>query len=181
MPTATPGAVLTQDGQLARQVRLMGAHGSFVKYEHVCLGFNSRLDTLQAVVLRAKLAHLKAWNAQRREAAGRYDHLLSGVEGVRLPVTLPGNEHVWHLYVVRVPNRDAVLRHMNHAGVGAGIHYPTPIHLQPAFWSLGHGPGAFPVAESSAGQILSLPIFPGITAEQQERVVEALISGLHHP
>ena len=172
------GAVLTDDEDLAREVRLMGAHGSPAKYVHTRAGFNSRLDTLQAVVLRAKLARLGGWNEQRREAAARYGSLLAGMQGVRLPVTLPGNEHVWHLYVVRVPQRDAVLRHLQDEGVGAAVHYPVPVHLTPAMERLGHGPGDFPVSERAATEILSLPIFPGITAEQQERVVDVLAAAL---
>jgi dTDP-4-amino-4,6-dideoxygalactose transaminase len=168
------GAVLTDDPELARRARLMGAHGSATKYQHEIFGFNSRLDTMQAVVLRAKLARLAGWNDQRREAARRYDELLADLEQVRLPVTLAGNEHVWHLYVVRVPRRDDVLASLHEAGIGAGIHYPVPVHLQPAFAGLGYGPGSFPVTETSAGQILSLPLFPGITADQQDRVATAL-------
>lgn len=168
------GAVLSDDEDLAREVRLMGAHGSPAKYVHSRIGFNSRLDTLQAVVLRAKLSRLAGWNEQRREAAARYDRLLAGVPGVRRPVTLPGNEHVWHLYVVRVPGRDAVLRFLQSEGVGAAVHYPVPVHLAPAMLGLGYGPGSFPVSERAATEILSLPIYPGITGEQQERVVEVL-------
>jgi dTDP-4-amino-4,6-dideoxygalactose transaminase len=174
------GAVITQRADLADRVRLLGAHGSPAKYEHTIAGFNSRLDTLQAVVLRAKLRRLHEWNEQRRAAASRYDHLLDGTPGVRRPVTLPGNEHVWHLYVVRVPNRDDVLRHLQDHGVGAGIHYPVPVHLAPAMAHLGYGPGSFPVSERAATEILSLPIFPGITAGQQERVVEGLLDALRH-
>ncbi len=173
------GAVLTRDPELARRVRVMGAHGSARKYEHAEFGFNSRLDTLQAVVLRAKLRRLAGWNAQRREAARRYEELLAGHDGVRLPVTAAGNEHVWHLYVVRVQERDRVLAGLHEDGVGAGIHYPVPVHLQPAFSGLGYAEGSFPVSEASAGEILSLPIFPGITAEQQVRVVESLVRLLH--
>lgn len=167
------GGVLTDDEDVARRVRLWANHGSSVKYRHDQLGVNSRLDTLQAVVLRAKLARLEQWNAQRRAAADRYDVLLADVEGVRLPGRLAGNEDVWHLYVVRVADRDAVLARLNAAGIGAGIHYPVPVHLQPAFAGLG-APGDFPVAEAAAQQILSLPLFPGITAEQQERVAVEL-------
>ncbi len=148
-------------------MRLLGAHGSPAKYQHGTFGFNSRLDTLQAVVLRAKLRRLPAWNAQRRAAARRYDELLRPLPGVRLPVTLPGNEHVWHLYVVRVPNRDEVLRRLHAEGVGAGIHYPVPVHLTPAMAEFGPPEGRCPAAERAAGEILSLPIFPGITEEQQ--------------
>jgi dTDP-4-amino-4,6-dideoxygalactose transaminase len=168
------GAVLTDDDQLAHRVRLLGNHGSARKYQHETLGFNSRLDTLQAVVLRAKLARLAGWNELRREAAARYDALLAGVDGVVLPRTLPGNEHVWHLYVVRVQDRDEVLQRLNAAGIGAGIHYPVPVHLQPAFSGLGYGPGDFPVAEQAGREILSLPLYPQITEEQQARVADAL-------
>jgi dTDP-4-amino-4,6-dideoxygalactose transaminase len=138
------------------------------------LGFNSRLDTLQAVVLRAKLARLDAWNDERREAARRYGELLADVPQVRLPSVAPGNEHVWHLYVVRVGRRDAVLAELNAAGIGAGIHYPVPVHHTGAFADSEYRPGDFPVTERAAEEILSLPIFPGITAAQQERVADVL-------
>jgi len=167
------GAVVTDDADLARRVRVMGAHGSAVKYQHTEFGFNSRLDTLQSVVLRAKLRRLDEWNEQRRVAAGRYEQLLGGESRVRLPVTLAGNEHVWHLYVIRVANRDEVLKGLNENGIGAAIHYPVPVHLQTAFTGLGAA-GSFPVSERSADEILSLPIYPGITAEHQERVAEVL-------
>jgi dTDP-4-amino-4,6-dideoxygalactose transaminase len=172
------GAVTTDDPELAHVVRLLGAHGSATKYVHTHIGFNSRLDTLQAVVLRAKLRRLPEWNAQRRAAAAAYDELLTDHELVRAPGTLPGNEHVWHLYVVRVPERDRVLRELQEDGVGAGIHYPVPVHLTPAMAHLGGAPGQFPVAERAAGEILSLPMFPGITPSQQERVVASLARAL---
>jgi dTDP-4-amino-4,6-dideoxygalactose transaminase len=125
-------------------------------------------------VLRAKLRRLHEWNAQRRAAAGVYDALLGGTPGLRLPVTLPGNEHVWHLYVVRVGNRDEVLRRARAEGIGASVHYPTPVHLTPAMAQYGGGAGSMPVSERAAGEILSLPIYPGITVEQQERVAEVV-------
>jgi dTDP-4-amino-4,6-dideoxygalactose transaminase len=168
------GAVVTRDRELADAVRLLGDHGAPRKYAHTTLGFNSRLDTLQAVVLRAKLRRLAAWNQARRDAAARYDTLLAGLDGVRLPRVAPGNTHVWHLYAVRVPERDRVLRALEDEGVGAGAHYPVPVHLQPAYAFLGHGPGDFPVAERAADEILTLPLYPQITAGQQERVVEVL-------
>ncbi|MGY1831488.1 DegT/DnrJ/EryC1/StrS family aminotransferase [Geodermatophilus sp. SYSU D01180] len=168
------GAVTTDDAGIARAVRLLANHGSEVKYQHPVLGFNSRLDTLQAVVLRAKLRRLAEWNAERVAAAQRYAGLLDGVPGIRLPRVAPGNEHVWHLYVVRVPDRDAVLADLNADGIGAGIHYPVPVHLTGALAPHGYGPGDFPVAERAAGEILSLPLFPGITAAQQQRVADAL-------
>jgi dTDP-4-amino-4,6-dideoxygalactose transaminase len=172
------GAVTTNDDDLATRVRNLRNYGSEVKYHHPETGFNSRLDTLQAVVLRAKLERLERWNALRREAAARYDALLSNVDGVTLPVTDRGNEHVWHLYVVRVPDRDGVLAKLQQAGVGASIHYPVPVHLQGAFRSLGHERGAFPVTEALADSILSLPLHPHITAEQQTYVAEQLAAAL---
>jgi dTDP-4-amino-4,6-dideoxygalactose transaminase len=172
------GAVLTSSAALAEAVRLLREHGSPRKYEHTALGFNSRLDTLQAVVLSAKLRRLEGWNEARRAAAERYSGMLADVPGVVRPVVLEGNLPVWHLYVVRVPERDRVLKALHAAGVGAGIHYPTPVHLTGAFESLGHAPGDFPVAEAVAGEILSLPLFPEITPAQQERVVAALAEAL---
>jgi dTDP-4-amino-4,6-dideoxygalactose transaminase len=168
------GAVLTQSDELARRVRLLSDHGSERRYEHVTLGFNSRLDALQAVVLRAKLRRLAADNSARRRAASRYAELLEDVPGVTLPRTAPGNEHVWHLYPVRVPRRDEVLRRLQEDGIQAAIHYPVPIHLQPAFRHLGYGPGDFPVAEAAAKRLLSLPLYPQITEEQQVRVARAI-------
>ena len=172
------GAVLTTSDEIAQRVRALRNYGSEVKYVHSETGFNSRLDTLQAVVLNAKLKHLARWNIARRRAAKRYDELLAGTPGLILPTTLPGNEHIWHLYVVRVPRRDEVLARLAAAGIGAGIHYPKPIHLQGAFRQLGHRAGEFPVAERTAGEILSLPLFAEISPEQQERVVAVLKQAL---
>jgi dTDP-4-amino-4,6-dideoxygalactose transaminase len=129
-------------------------------------------------VLNAKLARLAAWNDARRTAARRYQELLAGIPGIVLPATLPGNVHVWHLYVVRVPERDRVLGRLAAAGIDAGVHYPVPIHLQGAFRDLGYRRGDFPIAEAAAGDVLSLPIYPGITAAQQERVADALRAAL---
>jgi dTDP-4-amino-4,6-dideoxygalactose transaminase len=172
------GAVVTDSDTVAEALRALRNHGGVRRYEHGRFGVNSRLDGLQAVVLSAKLARLDAWNAQRRQAAARYDELLAGLEQVVRPVPAPGNEHVWHLYVVRVPRRDEVLAALHAAGIGAGIHYPAPVHLLPGWRFLGLGPGSFPRAEAYAEEILSLPIFPGITAEQQERVVSTLVAAL---
>lgn len=169
------GAVVTDRDDVAVRVRLLANHGSDRKYEHPVLGFNSRLDTLQAVVLRAKLARLDEWNKERQEAARYYDDLLEGVPGVRRPSVAAGNEHVWHLYVVRVADRDRVLTELVAAGIGAGIHYPTPVHLTGAFSFLGQPQGRFPVTERAAREMVSLPLYPGITREQQERVVAELV------
>jgi dTDP-4-amino-4,6-dideoxygalactose transaminase len=171
------GAVTTNDDDAAAMVRLLGAHGSRTKYVHEVVGFNSRLDTVQAIVLRAKLRRLAAWNRMRAAAALRYSELLAG-SAVATPESAPGNEDVWHLYVVRVEERDRVLARLNEAGIGAGIHYPTPLHLTEALAGLGRVRGDFPVSEKSADQILSLPIFPHITEEQQNVVVEVLLDAI---
>ena len=166
------GAVMTDDDGLARRARLLANHGSERKYDHEVVGFNSRMDAIQAVVLSAKLARLEAWNEARRQAAARYDGLLAELDMVRRPQVLPGNEHVWHLYVVRVPERDAVLRGLHERGIGAGIHYPEPVHRTRAFAGL--TTQTFGVSEKAAGEILSLPLYPHITPDQQDRVVGAL-------
>jgi dTDP-4-amino-4,6-dideoxygalactose transaminase len=169
------GAVTTDRDDLAEAVRILAAHGSPTKYVHDVVGLNSRLDTVQAVVLRAKLARLEKWNDLRRRAAARYDELLAPLaERVVRPVSAAGNEDVWHLYVVRVPDRDRVAAALTDAGIGVGVHYPTPVHLTGAYRFLGHGPGSFPVAERAAGQMLSLPMYPHLTEGAQQRVVEVL-------
>lgn len=172
------GAVMTNDVAAADRVRSLGNWGSDRKYHHPVAGFNSRLDTLQAVVLSAKLTRLVDWNDQRRAAAVYYDSLLSGHEQVTLPTTLPGNEHVFHLYVVEVDDRDRTLADLHSAGIGAGIHYPVPIHLQGALAHLGHEAGDFQYAEAAATRMLSLPMFPGILRAEQDRVAEVLFASL---
>ncbi|OMH23855.1 erythromycin biosynthesis sensory transduction protein eryC1 [Tersicoccus phoenicis] len=171
------GAVTTNNPEIADRVRMLGAHGSASKYVHDVVGVNSRLDAIQAVVLRAKLERLDTWNAARRAAADRYDRLLSDVPEVRTPCVRPGNEDVWHLYVVQVGERDRVLEELQAEGIGTGIHYPSPVHLTNAFRNLGR-PGDFPVAERAAGRILSLPMFPHLTPVQQERVVDVLANAV---
>jgi dTDP-4-amino-4,6-dideoxygalactose transaminase len=174
------GAVLTNSGDIAEKVKALRNYGSEAKYHHPELGFNSRLDSLQAVVLEVKLRHLTRWNAQRREAASRYIRLLAGHPEISLPKTRPGNEHIWHIFAIRIPRRDGVLRTLNEAGIGAGIHYPVPIHLQGAFRHLGHRKGDFPVAELAASEMISLPLFPEITEQQQEQVVTHLTQALRN-
>ena len=168
------GGVLTDDDDLAQHVRNLGNWGSSRKYHHPIVGFNSRLDTMQAVVLSAKLARLADWNKLRQEAADRYTELLQAWGRVLAPVVLTGNEHIWHLYVVRVPERDRVLSAMHDDGIGAGVHYPIPMHLQGALSFMDHKEGDFPATEAAAREMLSLPIFPGITPGQQELVVDSL-------
>jgi dTDP-4-amino-4,6-dideoxygalactose transaminase len=173
------GAALTNSDDAAYQMRLIANHGSPRKYEHTVLGFNSRMDTLQAVVLLAKLRRLNNWNAARRAAAQRYEALLSGLDEVILPCTLDGNEHVWHLYVIRVPRRDRVLEKLHAGGIEAGIHYPLPIHRTAALADLvGNAKETFPVADRTADELLTLPLYPEITPSQQERVVSALADAL---
>jgi dTDP-4-amino-4,6-dideoxygalactose transaminase len=168
------GAIMTNDDEVAAFVRNYAAHGSTVKYVHDRAGVNSRLDAVQAPVLRAKLRRLDAWNAARRAAADRYAELLTNIPGVTLPVTRPGNVDVWHLYVVQVDERERVMAELGAAGIGAAIHYPYPLHLTAAYAELGYAKGQFPVAEAAAGRILSLPMFPHLTAEQQAAVADGL-------
>jgi dTDP-4-amino-4,6-dideoxygalactose transaminase len=148
------------------------------RYQHDYLGRNSRLDSIQAAVLSLKLRLLPGWNEQRRTAAERYQELLAGHPAVALPAAALGNTHVWHLFVIKVPDRDRVLTELAAAGIGAGVHYPAPIHRVKAFAGYFPEPEAYPVAETAADSILSLPMFPGITASQQERVVSALTRAL---
>ena len=169
------GAIVTGDEDLAGRLARLRNHGRSGKYEHEEVGVNSRLDGLQASILAAKLAHLADWNRRRREAAATYDRLIEGVEGATALTARPETEPVYHLYVVRVPQRDEVLRLLKADGIGAGIHYPIPCHLQPAV--LEHGSGgrvSLPRTETLAGEILSLPLYPEITREQIERVVDSL-------
>lgn len=168
------GAVLTDSEEVARKIRLLGDHGSERKYVHAELGFNSRMDSLQAVVLRAKLKRLADWNERRRQAAARYNELLADLDELRLPLSASDNVHVWHLYVVQVPRRDHVLQFLQERGIQAGIHYPVPVHLQPYFRRYGYGPGDFPVAEAAAARIISLPLYPQITPSQQQTVSDVL-------
>ena len=165
---------MTNSDDLAAAVRALRNYGSEIKHHHPSVGFNSRLDAIQAVVLSAKLKYLATWNEARRQAALRYDKLLSELHPVTLPITLSGNEHVWHLYVERLPHRDSILQKLKEAGIDAALHYPLPIHLNGAFQHLGHQRGDCPVAEAAAEQVLSLPLFPEITVEQQAYVASEL-------
>lgn len=168
------GAVTTSDAEVAARVRLLRAHGSATRYVHEVVGVNSRLDSIQAVYLRAKLDRLEKWNELRARAARRYHELLAGIPGVVRPAPADGEEHVWHLYVIQVDERDRVLAALQKAGIGVGIHYPTPVHLTPAYRHLGLGPGTAPVAEAAANRILSLPMHPHLTEEMQRHVVDVL-------
>lgn len=167
------GAVITNDSEFASRLRRLREHGQSEKYIHAELGTNARLDAIQAGFLSVKLAHLDSWNAERRRLAARYNQKLSGVPGVLLPHAAdPG--HVYHLYVVRVKDRDGARRFLQERGISTGIHYPIPIHLQGAFADAGYGPGSFPVTEMLAREIISLPMFPGLTDAEVDRVCGAL-------
>ncbi len=167
------GAVVTNDPEVARRVRLLRDHGSEQKYRHEVVGYNFRLEGIQGAVLNVKLGHLDHWNDLRRAHAARYNELLSE-SGLELPREMPYGRHIYHLYVVQTEERDALQQKLNAAGVQTGIHYPVPIHLQPAYASMGHKPGDFPEAERQAQRVLSLPMFPELTDEQIEKVTESI-------
>jgi len=172
------GAVTTQDEALAEQLLLLRNHGQADKYTHAVVGWCSRLHNLQAGFLLKKLAHLEAWNAARRRAAARYDELLADVAGVTPIAVGSVVEPVYHLYVVRVRARDAVPEELGAHGIETGIHYPAPLHLQPAYAGLGYGRGDFPVSERLAAEVLSLPMFPELGDAQIEHVVERLAAAV---
>jgi dTDP-4-amino-4,6-dideoxygalactose transaminase len=167
------GLVTTNDEEVADSLRMLRNYGQRQKYHHLLQGFNRRLDTLQAAVLRVKLPHLDGWNEARRRHAARYNELLEGA-GVGPPFDADYAESVYHLYVIRVEDRDGLLAHLKERGVSAGIHYPVPIHLQPAYQELGYPSGSFPVSEQSAHEILSLPMYAELTDSQVEHVARSV-------
>lgn len=173
------GAMITHDEQLAHACRLLRDHGQSKKYFHDIEGYNGRLDAIQAGFLRVKLHRLATWNEQRRQVAERYNKLFAGAEEL---VTLPHQpswaRSVYHLYVVQVEDRARLQRQLNDVGIGTAIHYPVALHLTKAYEGLGFRIGDFPIAEKSAAHILSLPMFPGLTVEQQERVVMEVLKSL---
>lgn len=169
------GAVTTGDEDLARHLRMLRDHGSYKKYHHEIEGYNGRLDALQAGYLQAKLRHLPAWNDARRQLAARYTELLRPLAPAIVPPHVPaGNRPVFHLYVVRAEGRDELQAALTAAGVGTGLHYPLPLHLQPAYAALGYQPGDLPRTEQAAKCILSLPMFPQLTNQQLARTVGAV-------
>lgn len=166
------GMVTTDDVELAERVRVLRNYGQSRKYHFQCAGYNERLDTLQAAMLRVKLPHLDRWNAERRAHAARYDRQLAD-----LPLVLPqpaGKGHVYHLYVVRTPRRDALAAHLGQRGVLTGVHYPVPVHQQAAFSSWPFARRSFPVAESLAQEVLSLPMYPELPDAHVDAVVQAI-------
>jgi dTDP-4-amino-4,6-dideoxygalactose transaminase len=169
------GAIVTSDAALAQRLRLMRDFGQRKKYEHLIKGGNCRLDSIQAAVLDVKLRRLDAWNEARRRHAAAYDARLAKI-GIMPPVRLAEESHVYHLYVIEVEHRERVATVLRERGIATGIHYPIPIHLQPAYAELGLSRGAFPRTERSAERVLSLPMFPELTGEQIELVADALAS-----
>ncbi|MEB3311322.1 MAG: DegT/DnrJ/EryC1/StrS family aminotransferase [Snowella sp.] len=175
------GAVTTDDPELAAKIRMLKEHGSRQRYYHEAIGINSRLDSLQAAILQVKLRHLDEWNQQRREAASRYTELLAPIPGLILPLEITGGEHVWNQYTIRIQNdalnptkRDRVREKLQELGVISMVYYPIPLHRQSVYQHLGYPQGSLPQTESIALEVLSLPMFPGITLEEQEQIVYAL-------
>jgi dTDP-4-amino-4,6-dideoxygalactose transaminase len=160
------GAIVTQDQGIADTIRMIRDHGQAKKYFHDMEGYNGRLDAIQAGVLRIKLKRLGDWNGQRRDNAAYYHELLSGLDGVALPLEAGFARSVYHLYVILTDGRDALQKHLGEKGIGTGLHYPLPLHLQKAYAHLGHREGDFPITETAAKRLLSLPMFPELTKEQ---------------
>lgn len=172
------GMIVTHSEDLYRRLRSLRSHGSTKKYFSEEQGWNSRLDEIQAAVVRVELRYLDEWNARRRANASRYDALLRNIPDLVLPAVASWGEHVFHQYTVRVPRRDGVQKFLADRGIASTVYYPTPIHLQPIYAALGYRPGDLPETERAAAEVLSLPMYPELTAGQMERVAEAVRSAL---
>jgi dTDP-4-amino-4,6-dideoxygalactose transaminase len=171
------GAVTTDDADIARKIRMLRDHGQAKKYYHDTEGYNGRLDSIQAGILRVKLRYLSKWNERRRQAAACYRELFADADGtVVQPYEPEWVKAIYHLYVVRIQNRDALMKHLAAAGIGTGIHYPIPLHLQKAYEHLGYKEGDLPVTEKLAPEIVSLPMFPQLLAEQQQVIANRVLS-----
>ena len=168
----------TDDPHLDARIRMLRDHGQESKYHHRVIGWNQRLDGIQAAVLSVKLRHLPEWNEARRANAERYRQRLQGLPGVVPPTEAERRRHAWHVYAVEVPERDALLAALKEEGVACGIHYPVPIHLQPAYAGLGLEPGAFPVSERGARSLLSLPMYAELSPGQLDHVAAQLEAAL---
>lgn len=169
------GAAVTSDPGMAKTMRLLRSWGEERRYEHTLKGFNYRMDGIQGAILRVKLRHLDAWTEARRARAADYARAFAG-KGIVIPTEADGCRHVYHVYAVRLRNRDATRAHLQERGIQSGVHYPIPIHLQPAYRDLGYSAGAFPVAERVASEVLSLPMFPEMTSAQVAEVAEAVLT-----
>lgn len=167
------GAVVTNDDAIARKVSLLRNHGREGKYEHEMVGYNERMDTLQAAILNVKLPHLDDWNEMRRTHAAEYCAALAGTK-IGLPVVAPNCKHVYHLFVIRHPRRDDLQKSLKEKGIATGVHYPLPLHLQPAYADLKHREGDFPATEKAAKEILSLPMYPEMTSDMVAEAASAI-------
>lgn len=174
------GALVTGDERLAARARALREHGQTAKHCHETVGYTARLDTVQAVVLLRKLPLLSAWTEERRAIAGAYSEALEGVGDLRLPPVPPGSRPVWHLYEIRTGRADELAAFLSERGIQTGRHYPSPVHLTPAFAHLGYGPGAFPVSEALALELVSLPIYPGLGNDRLWAVVTAIREFFEH-
>jgi dTDP-4-amino-4,6-dideoxygalactose transaminase len=168
------GMMVTQDEALATRLRRLRVHGGAVQYFHDEVGYNSRLDALQAAVLRAKLPYLAEWSARRRENARYYDQAFADMDEVRTPVIEPANESIYNQYTLRVERREALREELKRRQIGHAIYYPLPLHLQPCFSYLGYEEGSCPESERAAGEVISLPVYPELTRQQQDEVIEAV-------
>jgi dTDP-4-amino-4,6-dideoxygalactose transaminase len=168
------GAVVTADAELQKKIRVLRDHGQIHKYHHAMVGWNARMDGIQAAVLGVKLRHLEQGNELRRSHAVKYDDALQGIEELVTPYVADHARHVYHIYAIRVPRRDEIIALLAEMGVACGIHYPVPIHLQEAYRSLEYEIGDFPMAERAAHQFISLPMFPELTSGQIEIVIKAV-------
>jgi dTDP-4-amino-4,6-dideoxygalactose transaminase len=175
------GACVTNNAALRERIALLRDHGQARKYHHSLVGWNGRMDGIQAAILSIKLRHLEAWTERRRAHAAFYNQAFTKLPGVLAPREAQDRRHVYHQYVLRLKNRDHAFSALNHRGIGCGIHYPVPIHLQPAFAHLGFRPGSFPVAELCANEILSLPIYPELTKDQLSKVAREVAALTYRP
>jgi dTDP-4-amino-4,6-dideoxygalactose transaminase len=180
------GAVTTDDPAIAKSIRILKEHGMSARYHHEAIGLNSRLDTLQAAILQVKLRHLDSWNQQRAELAAIYDRLLQPLPDIELPQALAGGKHVWNQYTIRIrdrevydrPYRDILREKLQHQGIASMVYYPIPLHLQPVYKDLGYKVGRLPQADRAVREVLSLPLFPALSFEEQQQIVYGLKDSL---
>ncbi len=168
------GAVVTDNAELQEKIRILRDHGQVRKYHHTMIGWNCRMDGIQAAALQVKLRYLEKGNQLRRSHAARYDQALGGMEEIVTPAHAADVRHVYHVYAIRVQERDEIMRLLGEKGIGCGVHYPIPVHLQEAYRSLGYARGDFPIAERCAAEFISLPMFPELTSAQLEVVVQGV-------
>lgn len=170
------GLMTTNNSELAERINMLRFHGQKVKYKNELLGYNSRLDEIQAAILNVKRPYLKSWNDRRRAVANRYNQAFKGISQISIPAETPDSEHVYHLYCIMAENRDGLAKHLEKIGIGTGVYYAIPLHLQQALSGLGHQIGDFPVSEMLSSKALALPMFPEITDKEVEMVIESVKS-----